>query len=54
MIKRIVKMEFKEDKIDKDQFTISQALAYGSKPIMITLFFLSFICTMLLNYIRGK
>jgi len=42
-----------EGEIDVDHFTISQALAYGSKPIMITLFLLAFLCTLLLNYIRG-
>lgn len=46
-------ISYKEDKIDVDQFTISQALAHGSKPIMIVLFILAFICTLVLNYIRG-
>lgn len=39
--------------IDKDRFTISQALAYGVKPIMITFFSLAMITTLLLNYVRG-
>ena len=46
-------VSYDKGKIDADQFTISQALAFGSKPIMITLFLLSFICTILLNYVRG-
>lgn len=42
-----------DNKIDKDRFTISQALAYGNKPIMITFFIISLILTLYLNYLRG-
>lgn len=44
---------YEEDKIDKDHFTISQSLAYGTKEIMIPLYVLSFICLFLLNSVRG-
>jgi hypothetical protein len=39
--------------IDPSKFTISQALAFGEKPIMIPLFALAMITTLLLNYVRG-
>ena len=39
--------------VDIERFTISQALAYGEKGIMITFFFLALVTTLLLNYVRG-
>jgi len=41
------------DQIDSHKFTVSQALAHGSKEIMIPLFIVSLLATILLNYIRG-
>lgn len=42
-----------DGQISPEKFTISQALAYGEKPIMIPLFALTMISTLLLNYVRG-
>lgn len=42
-----------KDQINSHKFTISQALAYGSKEIMVPLFIVSLLATILLNYIRG-
>jgi len=44
---------FKEGQISGSKFTISQALAYSNKAIAITLFGLSLISALLLNYARG-
>ena len=43
----------KKGQINPEKFTISQALAYGEKPVMITLFVLAAITTLLLHYLRG-
>ena len=43
----------KKGEINPDKFTISQALAYGEKPVMITFFVLAGITTLLLNHCRG-
>lgn len=43
----------KKGEIDEERFTISQALAYGEKGIMITFFLLTMVTTLLLNYVRG-
>jgi hypothetical protein len=43
----------KKGEIDPDKFTISQALAFGEKGIMIPLFALAMITTLLLNKVRG-
>lgn len=43
----------KEGRISSSKFTISQALAYGNKAIMITFFILAAITTLVLHYIRG-
>lgn len=42
-----------KDQIDSHKFTISQALAHGSKEIMVPLFIVALFATVLLNYIRG-
>lgn len=43
----------KKGEISEEKFTISQALAFGQKPIMITLFILAMISTLILNKVRG-
>ena len=43
----------KKGEIDPDKFTISQALAFGEKAVMIPLFSLAMITTLLLNKVRG-
>lgn len=40
-------------KISTEKFTVSQALAYGNKEIMVPLFIISLLGTILLNYVRG-
>lgn len=42
-----------KDKIDTSKFTVSQALAHGSKEIMVPLFAVAMIANIMLNYIRG-
>ena len=39
--------------IDSEKFTVSQALAHGNKEIMVTLFIVSFLSAVMVNYIRG-
>ena len=42
-----------KDEIYPKNFTVSQALAFGSKPVMVVFFVLSFIGMILLTYLRG-
>lgn len=42
-----------KDKIEQNEFTISQALAFGSRELMIICFVISYICAILLIWNRG-
>lgn len=42
-----------KDKIEQDEFTISQALAFGSRELMIVCFVISYFCGILLIWSRG-
>ena len=44
---------FLRGKINKNIFTVSQALAFGNKPAMITMLTVSIMLLMFLNYYRG-
>jgi len=42
-----------KDKIEQNEFTISQALAFGSRELMIICFIISYLCAILLIWTRG-
>jgi len=44
---------FLKGKISKDLFTISQSLAFGNKPVMVSILTISFMLILYLNYYRG-
>lgn len=43
----------KKNEIDEDKFTISQSLAFGNKPVMVTFYTLAYILLILLVLFRG-
>lgn len=46
-------VSYKKKEIDKDRFTISQSLAFGNKPVMITFYTLAYLCIIPLVILRG-
>lgn len=45
---------YDKDKISQDDFTVSRALEYGDKYILVIFFLLSFILLLYLNHLRSK
>lgn len=46
-------VSYKKKAIDKNRFTISQSLAFGNKPVMITFYTLAYLCIIPLVILRG-
>ena len=46
-------VSYKKNEIDENRFTISQSLAYGNKPVMVTFYTLAYILLIPLVLFRG-
>ena len=46
-------VSYNKKQIDKNRFTVSQSLAFGNKPVMITFYTLAYLCIIPLVILRG-